>query len=297
MLLSCITVTTFATNFSGGGSNSSVTSSSATYATTAGNAATVTDGVYTSANNSLSGYNVFGQVQVSSVTITGGNVVLTATAAYATAAGSAGSATTALTVANGVYTNIHNVITGPVDISSATAQNLTVNGTFVVPGTVGTISPQTSGSMITVTSSVTVNGSGNFSGDVYANGQKVPYSPMPYCVVVSSAYFLSIQGSTQPITGLIPYANGITVSSITIRGDSSTNAVVILSTGAKVAGAFVPGVGAITSAATITTAYTGVSFFTAANMSIAKNSQLYICILSVSGNVNDLIVDIWYTIN
>ena len=86
-----------------------VLAATAAYASAAGSAATIANGVYTNANNTLSGYNTFGQVQLSSVTITGGNVVLTATAAYASAAGTAASASS---VANGVYTNANNALSG-----------------------------------------------------------------------------------------------------------------------------------------------------------------------------------------
>ena len=86
-----------------------VLTATAAYASAAGSAATIANGVYTNANNTLSGYNTFGQVQLSSVTITGGNVVLTATAAYASAAGTAASASS---VANGVYTNANNALSG-----------------------------------------------------------------------------------------------------------------------------------------------------------------------------------------
>ena len=109
-----------------------VLTATAAYASTSGSAATaasIANGVYTNANNNLSGYNTFGQVQVSSITITGANVVLTATAAYAS---TAGSAATASTIANGVYTNTNNTLSGYNTFGQVQASSITITGANVV---------------------------------------------------------------------------------------------------------------------------------------------------------------------
>jgi len=137
-----------------------VLTATAAYASTAGTAATIANGVYTNANNTLSGYNTFGQVQLSSVTITGGNVVLTATAAYANAAGNAA---TAASVTNGAYANANNTFSGYNTFGQVQLSSVTITGGNVVL-TATAAYASAAGSAATIANGVYTNANNTLSG-------------------------------------------------------------------------------------------------------------------------------------
>ncbi len=166
---------------------------------TSGNAATVTNGVYTTGNQTIAGVKTFSSAIVSDLT---GNVTGNVSGTAGSATGNAG------TVTNGVYTTGTQTIGGAKTFSSAIVGDLTGNVTGNTSGSSGS----TTGNAATATALATAR-----------TIQGVSFDGTAAITTLTAGTGVSVSGTAVSIGQAVGTSSNVTFGDLTLSGDLTVN--------------------------------------------------------------------------